>query len=194
VHGTHGDRRPSSGREVKVLGFVSMILVVMATFGADSGVAAARGQGPFEGETTATQGHGATGHSHFVLGDEELVNQGQSRATISSISIIGAKNMKLVRAFVTRVPSKGPVTLMGVVNGMPPEFFAKGQAHLWKTRVKAAGAHVGSTSAGWDRNMLIVVRSLNAKKKCSLDHLRVRYHVGTHQYVWNGKLSYVITP
>jgi hypothetical protein len=60
--------------------------------------------------------------------------------------------------------------------------------------VKAAGAHVGPTSAGSDRNTLIVARSLNAKKKCSPDHLRVKYHVGTHEYVWNGKLSYVITP
>ena len=83
---------------------------------------------------------------------------------------------------------------MGVVNGMPPEFFAKGQAHLWKTRVSAAGAHVAPTSAGSDENMLIVVKSLNQKKKCSLDHLRVKYRVGDHGYVWNGKLSYVITP
>jgi hypothetical protein len=179
---------------VKVMAFVAMTLAVMATFGADSSVATTQVAGPFERETAATQGHVATGHSRFILGDEALVNQGHGRATISSISIIGPKNMKLVRAFVTRVPSRGPVTLMGVVNGMPPEFFAKGQAHLWKTRVKAAGAHVGPTSAGSDRNMLIVVRSLNAKKKCSLDHLRVKYHVGTHEYVWNGKLSYVITP
>ena len=73
--------------------------------------------------------------------------------------------MRLVRAFVTRVPSDGPVALLGVVNGPPREFYAKGQAHLWRTRVKAAGAHVDPTSAGFDRNMLIVVRSLNPDKK-----------------------------
>ena len=102
--------------------------------------------------------------------------------------------MRLVRAFVTRVPSEGPVTLMGVVNGPPPEFYAKGQAHLWRTRVKAAGAHVDPTSAGFDKNMLIVVRSLNPDKKSSLEHVRVRYRVGRHAYVWNGALSYRIVP
>jgi len=35
---------------------------------------------------------------------------------------------------------------------------------------------------------------MNPRKKCSLDHLRVKYRVGAHRYVWNGKLSYVITP
>jgi hypothetical protein len=169
-------------------------VTVLATSAADSSVGAASSQGPFEGETSATQCHAATGHSRFILGDEVLVNQGNHRATISSISIVRAKNLRLVRAFVTRVPSTGPVTLMGVVNGPPPEFYAKGQDHLWKTRVKAAGAHVRPTSAGFDKNMLVVVRSPHPKKKSSLEHLRVRYHVGGSSYVWNGRLRYRLVP
>jgi hypothetical protein len=193
VRGTRW-RRSTSSRGGKALAFVTMSVALLVTFGADSSVGAAPLRGPFEAESTATQGHNASGHSRFILGDEALVNKGHRRATISSISLVGAKNMKLVRAFVTRVPSQGPVTLMGVVNGMPPGFFAKGQAHLWKARVHAAGAHVDPTGAGSDENMLIVVKSLNQKKKCSLDHLSVKYRVGDHRYVWNGKLSYVITP
>jgi hypothetical protein len=184
----------SSSRVANVLAFVAVTMALLVTFSADASVGAVPRRGPFEGESPARLGHDASGHSRFILGAEALVNKGHHRATISSISIVGAKNMKLVRAFVTRVPSQGPVTLMGVVNGMPPEFFAKGQASLWKTREKAAGAHVEPTSAGSDENMLIVVKSMNPRKKCSLDHLRVKYRVGAHRYVWNGKLSYVITP
>jgi hypothetical protein len=177
-----------------VVGLAAMVLAVLATAGAGASIGATASPGPFEGESPAIQGHCASGHSRFILGDEALVNQGTRRATISSISIIGAKNLQLVRSFVTKVSSRGPVTLMGVVNGSPPEFYAKGQAHLWRTRVSAAGAHVGPTRAGSDKNMLIVVKSVNPKKQSSLNHLRVQYRLRAHPYEWNGKLSYRIMP
>lgn len=152
--------------------------------------------GPFATGSPATACHPKTDHMRFILGSEALTNTGATAVTIDSITIAGADNLDELKAYVAPVRSQGTggTTLMGIVNGPPPEFFDKSQPLIWRQRREASGAQVLPTADGTDMNMLIVVRSPTSDVDGSLQHLVVAYHDDAHSYRWDGTVTYRLAP
>jgi len=186
---------PSSARHLATVTGVGLVLVLLAS--CRLGSTSTNDAGPLEQTlSTATACHPKSGHSRFILGSEALTNTGSVPVTIDSISVAGADNLVEERAYVSpvRAAGAGPSTLMGIVNGPPPEFFVKTQTSLWKERREAAGAQVPPTRRGTDMSMVIVVHTPRANLESSVEHVVVVYHDDSRTYAWTGAVSYRLAP
>jgi hypothetical protein len=191
--GSRTCRRVGS-RLLKAAGVIGVLLLI-ASCSDGPGSTSADDAGPLEhGTDTATACHPKRDHSHFILGAESLTNAGSTPVTIDSITIADPTNLAEDDAYVSPVPSVGPSTLMGIVDGPPPKFYAKGQARLWNHRRPAVGSQVPPARAGTDLNMLVVVHSPDLSTESEFRHLVVTYHDASHEYTWTGVVSYRLVP
>lgn len=131
------------------------------------------------------------GEPDFVLGIEDLIDTGDHHLVLDSASLAGAKNLIETGEYVTVVRRHENGSL-GVVPGIPPRFFGKGQASTWTNRRPLAGTVVPARSSPSYVNLLVVVHSPNPEVDGSVQHLVVHYHSGRQQYVHTGNVEYVL--
>jgi hypothetical protein len=131
------------------------------------------------------------GEANYVLGFEELTDTGDHHLVLDSASLDGASNLTETGAYATVLkPDQGG--LLGVVPGIPPRFFGKGQASTWADRRPLAGTLIPPRSSPGYVNLLVVVHSPDPGADGSVKHLVVRYHSGRQQYVYTGNVEYVL--
>lgn len=181
-----------SGRSPARLGYPILLLIVLATVvtgcRADDDRALLR-----EGRGSATSCFPSRGDTHFILGDDALINTSAVPVTIDTVGLAGANNLVKIDAFLSAVPSRGPATLMGNVRGRPWVFYAKGQRALWRNRVPAPNTVVPPSSAGTDFNLLVLTRAPLPNQNSSA-RIEVRYHASGRSMVWQSIISYRAVP
>lgn len=148
--------------------------------------------GPLEPEQSQTKvchvTHGAHG---VILGYEALVNTSSEPVTIDSIGFVGAVNLSRGRSYIASVPSRGPSTLLGLVNEPPPAFYDGGQRELWSSRAAAVGGVVPPTASGTNVNLLVEATYPDPRMEASLDHLVVLYHTNSGlEFQWVGHTAF----
>lgn len=134
------------------------------------------------------------GASDFVLGAESLDDTGDHHLVLDSATVAGASHVSVSSAYVTLIEPGPGGDLFGVVPGIPPRFFARGQASQWAARQPVSGTVVPTHASGDVLNLLVVVHAPDPAMRASVNHLVVRYHAGRQQYVWTGNVTYQLAP
>lgn len=179
---------PSVGRQARVDSRILVLLVLIATV--LSGCRGHDGRGPLsEGSGSATSCFPKRGGTQYILGSDALTNTGHGPVTVDSVQLVGASNLVQTGAFVSPVPSHGPVTIMGNVTGTPWAFYAKGQRALWQNKVPAQNAVVSPTSLGTDFNLLVATRAPQPSEE-STARIEVKYHASGSAAVWHSTVTY----
>lgn len=170
--------------------------VLLAPWRVPAGVfTAGADPGPLErGDGWGTYCGPMSGESDFVLGIEGLTDTGEHHLVLDSASLAAPKNLTESGAYVTLVgPGRGH-GLFGVVPGIPPRFFAHGQAAEWAARQPLSGTLVPARTSSDVVNLLVVVHSPNPDLMSSVHHLVVHYHSGREQFVYSGNVTYELAP
>jgi hypothetical protein len=143
-----------------------------------------------QGEGWGTYCGPKNGESDFVLGIEDLTDTGDHHLVLHSAGLSGPSNLTESGAYVTLIKPGHGGGLFGVVPGLPPRFFGRGQAAQWANREPLSGAVVPSKSSPDVLNLLVGVHSPETKFRASVHHLVVHYHSGRQHYVWTGNVTY----
>jgi hypothetical protein len=147
-----------------------------------------------QGEGWGTYCGPKNGETDFVLGIEDLTDTGDHHLVLDSASLSDPSNLIESGAYVTLIKPGHGGGLFGVVPGLPPRFFGRGQAAQWANRQPLSGTLVPSTSSSDVLNLLVVVHSPDPDVRASVHHLVVHYHSGRQQYVYSGNVTYVLAP
>jgi len=196
MHTSQPPRAPALSHRAHVVSAALVVAVLLMSCHGPVGVL--RG-GPAVGPMQQGEGWGTYcspkhGQTDFVLGVESLDDTGDHHLVLDSATVAGPSNLTESGAYVTLVTPGSGEDLFGVVPGIPPQYFAKGQASQWARRQPVRGAVVPARASGDLLNLLVVVHAPDPHSKASVNHLVVHYHSGRQQYVYTGNVTYQLDP